>query len=82
MKLNKEKFLKSELGGNLDECVKSWDFAIRGGKEQSRLQTGVKHSGKCIRWRSNSSMVLNIISPEQISILVYVQKMKQIGCLR
>ena len=32
MKLNKEKFLKSELGGNLDECVKSWDFAIRGGK--------------------------------------------------
>ena len=37
MKLNKEKFLKSELGGNLDECVKSWDFAIRGGKRTKPL---------------------------------------------
>ena len=25
MKLNKEKFLKSELGGNLQECVTAWD---------------------------------------------------------
>lgn len=25
MKLNKEKFLKSELGGNLQECVIAWD---------------------------------------------------------
>lgn len=37
MKLNKEKFLKSELGGNLDECVKSWDFAIRGGNRTKPL---------------------------------------------
>ena len=37
MKLNKEKFLKSELGRNLDECVKSWDFAIRGGKRTKSL---------------------------------------------
>lgn len=25
MKLNKEKFLESELGGNLQECVTAWD---------------------------------------------------------
>lgn len=25
MKLNKEKFLKSELGGNLQECVTAWN---------------------------------------------------------
>lgn len=25
MKLNKEKFLKSEFGGNLKECVTAWD---------------------------------------------------------
>lgn len=25
MKLNKEKFLKTELGGNLQECVTAWD---------------------------------------------------------
>lgn len=37
MKLNKEKFLKTELGGNLDECVKSWDFAIRGGNKTKPL---------------------------------------------
>lgn len=37
MKLNKEKFLKTELGGNLDECVKSWDFALRGGNKTKPL---------------------------------------------
>lgn len=37
MKLNKENFLKTELGGNLDECVKSWDFAIRGGNKTKPL---------------------------------------------
>lgn len=25
MKLNKEKFLKTELGGNLQECITAWD---------------------------------------------------------
>lgn len=33
MKLNKEKFLKTELGGNLQECIKSWDFALKGGNK-------------------------------------------------
>lgn len=27
-KLNKEKFLKTELGGNLYECIKAWDEAL------------------------------------------------------
>ena len=37
MKLNKEKFLKTELGGNLQECVESWDFALRGGNKTKSL---------------------------------------------
>lgn len=37
MKLNKDKFLKTELGGNLQECVKSWDFALRGGNKTKSL---------------------------------------------
>ncbi len=37
MKLNKEKFLKTVLGGNLQECVESWDFALRGGNKTKSL---------------------------------------------
>lgn len=37
MKLNKEKFLKTELGGNLQECIESWDFALRGGNKTKPL---------------------------------------------
>lgn len=28
MKMNKEKFLKTELGGNMMECVTAWDDAL------------------------------------------------------
>lgn len=28
LKLNKEKFLKTELGAELDSCIKSWDAAL------------------------------------------------------
>lgn len=28
MKLNKEKFMKTELGENLNECIRDWDRAI------------------------------------------------------
>lgn len=28
MKMNKEKFLKSELGSGMIECVKYWDYCI------------------------------------------------------
>ena len=28
MKMNKEKFLKTELGGSLKECITSWDIAL------------------------------------------------------
>lgn len=28
MKLNKEKFLKTEIGGSMDECVTAWDKAL------------------------------------------------------
>ena len=37
MKLNKEKFLKTELGGNLQECIESWDFALKGGNKTKSL---------------------------------------------
>lgn len=29
MKMNKEKFLKSELGSSMIECAKSWDNALK-----------------------------------------------------
>ena len=28
MKLNKERFLRTELGGSLKDCVTSWDIAL------------------------------------------------------
>lgn len=28
LKLNKEKFLKTELGGELDSCIRAWDEAL------------------------------------------------------
>lgn len=48
MKMNKEKFLKTELGSSLQECITAWD------KWLERLATGkqlcgVKHSGKYTR---------------------------------
>lgn len=40
MKLNKKEFLKSKLGTTLQECVKTWDFALkirlRGNDEEVR----------------------------------------------
>lgn len=36
MKLNKEKFLKTELGGNLRECITSWDHWLN---EMGKIQT-------------------------------------------
>ena len=61
MKLNKEKFLKSELGGNLQECVTAWDhwltelrsltliLLVRNIEKQEKLLIGVRHSGKYFR---------------------------------
>ena len=36
-KLNKEKFLETELGGKLEECIRDWDWAIRGGAKTKSL---------------------------------------------
>lgn len=37
IKLNKEKFLETELGRNLEECIRDWDWAIRGGAKTKSL---------------------------------------------
>lgn len=64
MKLNKERFLKTELGGALKECITSWDISLDAcrkhgyytddykGEEKRRI--GAKRSGKFIKWRYGS----------------------------
>lgn len=95
MKLNKEKFLKTELGSGMAECVKAWDYWMdrltiytwrerlsMNMKRQERRLRDARPNGKCIKWPLSSSTASNIISAELMSISVSVQKMKQIGCSR
>lgn len=42
MKLNKEKFLKSELGGKLQECVAVWDYWLAKINESYETRTDVE----------------------------------------
>lgn len=51
-------------------------------KEECKGLSGVRHSGKSIRWQLNSFMVLNTIFPGQMNILVFAQRMKQTGYLK
>ena len=42
MKLNKERFLKTELGGSLKDCVTSWDIALDACRKHAYYQTNIK----------------------------------------
>lgn len=37
MKMNKEKFLKTELGGSLQECITAWDKWLEIGDRKAAL---------------------------------------------
>ena len=42
MKMNKEKFLKSELGINLQECIAAWDKYLLTGAQIAALRRGAE----------------------------------------
>lgn len=46
MKWNKEKFLKSELGSNLEECLNSWNFWM----EMRRSRQNDREVQKGLNW--------------------------------
>lgn len=37
MKMNKEKFLKTELGSGMEECIKAWDKNLKVGDRKAAL---------------------------------------------
>lgn len=39
MKLNKEKFMKTEMGGELEETIRTWDKAL----DERRRKTSQNH---------------------------------------
>ncbi len=95
MKLNVKKFIKTELGGELEATIRAWDEAITevhkltpgfGNPDQGLgLNTGtilvevVGIDGKCLSWQSSSSTESNFSLRELIHIMVYALKMKAFG---
>lgn len=43
MKLNKEKFMKTEMGGELEETIRTWDKAI---DERRKATPGIGNSNQ------------------------------------
>lgn len=50
MKMNKEKFLKTELGGSLKECITRWDIALDECKKYSWDTEEYKRERKAANW--------------------------------
>ena len=50
MKMNKERFLKTELGGSLKECITSWDIALENSKRYSWETEEWKRERKVADW--------------------------------
>ena len=75
MKLNKEKFMKTEMGGELEETIRTWDKAIDERRKATpgiantgtTLAEAVRTDGKCSNWQSSSFMELNFSSQEQMN---------------
>lgn len=51
MKMNKEKFLQSEFGGNMIECVTAWDYYLtERGKFVSEHYVGFNRIREGLNW--------------------------------
>lgn len=50
MKMNKERFFKTELGGSLQECIISWDIAIENCRRYRDLTEEWKRERKVADW--------------------------------
>ena len=93
MKLNKEKFMKTEMGGELEETIRTWDKAIDERRKatpeiqirDSASNTGitlaeaVRTDGKCSNWQSSSFMELNFSSQEQMNTSECAARMRASG---
>lgn len=95
MKLNKEKFMKTEMGGELEETIRTWDKAIDerrkatpgignpdqglGFKYWTTLAEAVRTDGKCSNWQSSSFMELNFSSQEQMNTSECAARMRASG---
>lgn len=50
MKLNKDKFLKTEFGGSLEECITAWDFFLDERKKHQYGTDEYKRSEDTCKW--------------------------------
>ena len=50
MKMNKEKFLKTEVGGELKSCIISWDKALDQCREHEYYTDEYKRNRKAADW--------------------------------
>lgn len=94
MKLNVKKFMETEMGGELEETIRTWDKAIDerrkatpgiGNSDQGLGFTGttlaeaVRTDGKCSNWRSSSFTELNFSSHGQTNTSEYVARTRTYG---
>ncbi|MBS4967396.1 MAG: hypothetical protein KHZ73_00835 [Lachnospiraceae bacterium] len=91
--MNKEKFLKTELGSSMIECVKAWDHWLteskryaydlmtnREYKSAKEAATRCQAQWKVYQMAVRQFMALSITSHGQMNTLAPAQKMKPIGC--
>ena len=77
MELNKEKFLKSEFGGELECVITSWDIALQKNRHEAST---LRDLAWCqAQWELSIFMELSITSLEQMNITDYVLKTSRIG---
>ena len=67
MKLSKEKFLKTELGSEMEACIISTSTTQMNIRETEKPPTGVRLNGKYTRWPSGSFMESNTASPGRMN---------------
>ena len=82
MKMNKEQFLKTEFGGELESTITAWDDALsrnREDKEVLRTLAWCQAQWEVYRMRSNTFTEWNITLPERMSITDYAPRMRAIG---
>lgn len=70
MKLNKEKFLKTELGGNLQECITAWDHWLSeiGKIQETHIDENYWASRKAADWCQAQWEVYQIMFRQLYSI--------------
>ncbi len=50
MKFNKDKFMKTEIGGSMEECIKAWDAALEGCGKHQEITEEYKRHRKTAQW--------------------------------